>query len=283
MLDLETPRTAKAGAATRPRPAPQPAPASSRSEPSPLIDVQGIDFWHGPKQVLHDVSFDLRRRECLAFIGPSGCGKSTLLKCLNRMQDDVAGARMGGRILYDGEDIHAPEVDPPLHRRRFGWVAQKPNPFAWSIRENIAYGARLHAVVDPPRMDAHVEGCLRAAGLWEEVKDRLGASALGLSGGQQQRLCIARALGTRPQVLLMDEPCGSIDPVATAHLEALILRLKRRMAIVVITHNMEQARRVADRVAFLQLGRLREIGETKQVFSNARDPQCAAYLRGEFG
>ncbi|MEO0679523.1 MAG: phosphate ABC transporter ATP-binding protein [Pseudomonadota bacterium] len=250
---------------------------------APLMQVRDLEFWYGAKKVLHGVTFDLRRRECLAFIGPSGCGKSTVLKCLNRMQDEVRGARHAGRILFDGQDVHGADVDPPLYRRRFGWVAQKPNPFAWSVYENIAYGARLHGVVPEGEMDAHVQACLEAADLWKEVRDRLDISGLDLSGGQQQRLCIARALSTKPEALLMDEPCGSIDPVATAHVEALIQGLKRRLAVVVVTHNMEQAKRVADRVAFFRLGELREIGETRQVFEAPQDAFCAGYLRGDYG
>ncbi|MEM1315609.1 MAG: ATP-binding cassette domain-containing protein, partial [Pseudomonadota bacterium] len=215
MFDLHKLGAADARAISIPTP-PAEAP---RARPAPLMRVEGVDFWYGDKHVLHRVDFELRRPECLAFIGPSGCGKSTMLKCLNRMHDEVAGARMTGRILYAGEDVHGEDVDPPIHRRRFGWVAQKPNPFAWSVFDNIAYGARLHAVVPDDEIEAHVEACLRGADLWSEVKDRLDAPALGLSGGQQQRLCIARALSTKPEVLLMDEPCGSIDPVATAHVE----------------------------------------------------------------
>lgn len=250
---------------------------------APLMEVRDLDFWYGGKKALSGVTFDLRRGECLAFIGPSGCGKSTALKCLNRMHDHVRGTRHAGTILFDGEDVHGEDVDPPLHRRRFGWVAQKPNPFAWSIYDNIAYGARLHGVADENGMDAHVRACLEAADLWKEVADRLHVSGLDLSGGQQQRLCIARALSTRPEALLMDEPCGSIDPVATAHVEDLVLDLKRRLAIVIVTHNMEQARRLADRVAFFRMGELREIGPTAQVFAAPRDFHCAGYLRGEYG
>ena len=266
--------------------------ASKRTAPStgsgggarrPLMEIRDLDFFYGPKQVLRRVSFDLRRPECLAFVGPSGCGKTTMLKCLNRMHDDERGARLEGTILFEGEDVHAPGIDPPIHRRRFGWVAQKPNPFAWSVHENVAYGARLHGVAGDAEIDAHVEACLRAADLWDEVKDRLDVSGLELSGGQQQRLCIARALSTRPQVLLMDEPCGSIDPIATAHVEELIVSLKRDLSIVVVTHNMEQARRVADRTAFFRMGELLEIGETRQVFETPRHPLCAAWLRGEYG
>ncbi|MEO1001208.1 MAG: phosphate ABC transporter ATP-binding protein, partial [Pseudomonadota bacterium] len=222
--------------------------------------------------------------ECLAFIGPSGCGKSTMLKCLNRMHDYVRDVRIEGGIAIDGVDVRDPDVDPPLLRRRFGWVAQKPNPFAWSVRENIAYGARLHGLVaSRAELDDHVESCLRRADLWDEVKDRLEVSGLDLSGGQQQRLCIARALSTNPDFLLMDEPCGSIDPIATAHIEALVIELKRRLPIVIITHNMEQAKRVADRVAFFKMGELLEVGETGQVFDAPRHAETEGFVSGAYG
>jgi len=260
-------------------------PGAARTEGHPLIEVCALDLWYGDAQALRGVSFDLNHAEILAFIGPSGCGKTTALKCLNRMHDDTRGMRIAGRILMDGQDIHAPEVDPPLHRRRFGWVAQKPNPFAWSVWENVAYGARIHGLADGhDALDALVEDCLRRAHLWDEVKDDMHSrSGLDLSGGQQQRLCIARALSTLPEVLLMDEPTGSIDPIATAHVEELMLDLKRDHAIVVVTHSMMEAHRIADRVAYFHLGELREIGPTEQVFTAARDPEARAFIAGKFG
>ena len=266
-----------------PRPAaPPPAPAATAA---PLIAVRGLNLWYGAKQALTDVSFDLWSGEILAFIGPSGCGKTTALKCLNRMHEGERGVRITGTITMDGQDIHHPDIDPPLHRARFGWVAQKPNPFPRTIYDNVAYGARLHGLVDGrAETDAHVEDCLRRARLWDEVRDDLHRKqGDALSGGQQQRLCIARALSTRPEVLLMDEPTGSIDPVATAAIEDLLVALKPVCAIVVITHSMTQARRIADRVAFFDLGRLAEIGPTAQIFTAPRDPRCADFIRGRFG
>ncbi|KAJ54673.1 hypothetical protein ACMU_16285 [Actibacterium mucosum KCTC 23349] len=251
----------------------------------PLIEVQNLNFWYDQKHALIDVDFDLYPSEILAFIGPSGCGKSTALKVLNRMHDTTRGVRMTGQVLMDGHDIHAPDIDPPLHRRRFGWVAQKPNPFASSIFENVAYGARLHGLTrNRPELDAHVQSCLRRAHLWDEVKDHLHSkTGTDLSGGQQQRLCIARALATEPDVLLMDEPTGSIDPIATAKIEALMSSLKQDHAIVVITHSMMEARRIADRVAYFHLGRLLEIGPTETMFTHADTPQARAFISGKFG
>lgn len=253
---------------------------------APLLSVSDLSLWYdGGKQALDGVSFDLYAHEALAFIGPSGCGKSTMLKALNRMHDATRGVRHEGRILFDGIDIHAPEVDPPLLRRRFGWVAQKPNPFPGSVWHNVAYGPRIHGLM-PTRADleAHVERCLRKANLWDEVKDRLhSASGLELSGGQQQRLCIARALSTEPDILLMDEPTGSIDPIATAAVEELVSELKQEKAIVIVTHSMMQARRVADRVAYFHLGRLLEIGPSDVVFDSAATPEARNFIAGKFG
>ncbi len=262
-------------------PAAQPAAALD----TPLIEVRELSLWYGEKQALDRVSFDLHRTGCLAFIGPSGCGKTTALKCLNRMHDDVRDVRITGSIRMEGHDIHARSVDPPLLRRRFGWVAQKPNPFTSTIYENVAYGARLHGVARRRHgLGELVRHCLEEADLWVEVKDRLhDMHGTELSGGQQQRLCIARALSTRPDVLLMDEPTGSIDPISTGHVEELILRLKERMSIIVVTHAMEQAKRVADRTAFFHLGRLRELGRTARVFADPQDDACAAFIAGKYG
>ena len=250
-----------------------------------LIEVRGLNLWYGPKQALIDVDFDLARREILAFIGPSGCGKTTALKVLNRMHDATPGVRIEGRVLMDGRDIHAREIDPPLLRRRFGWVAQKPNPFATSIYENVAYGARLHGRASGRSgLNPIVEDCLRRAHLWHEVKDVLHAKTWhDLSGGQQQRLCVARALSTDPDVLLMDEPTGSIDPIATAEIEELMLALKESHSVVVVTHSMMQARRVADRVAYFHLGRLLEVGETDQVFAAPRTAEARQFIEGKSG
>lgn len=258
--------------------------AAHRNSP-PIIEVDNVNLWYGDTHALKNVSFDLHPQEILAFIGPSGCGKSTALKCLNRMHDDTRGVRITGTIRMDGTDIHSPDIDPPLHRRKFGWVAQKPNPFPMTVFENVAYGARLHGLVqDKADLEMHVEDCLRRAMLWNEVKDDLhGTSGTDLSGGQQQRLCIARALGTKPDVLLMDEPTGSIDPVATAQIEELMVTLRQDHAVVVVTHSMMQARRIADRVAYFRLGALVEIGPTERIFETPRDPRVAAFIAGKFG
>jgi phosphate transport system ATP-binding protein len=251
----------------------------------PLIEVDDVSFWYGETQALKDVSFEVYPQEILALIGPSGCGKSTALKCLNRMHDGIRDARLEGRITLEGEDINGPEVDPPMIRRRFGWVAQKPNPFARSVYENVAYGARLHGVArERADLDALVEECLRRAHLWDEVKDDLhDRQGTDLSGGQQQRLCVARALGYRPDVLLMDEPTGSIDPIATEKIENLMLELKEDHAVVVITHSLMQALRVADRVAHFHLGRIAEIGPTQHVFETPRHPETKRFVEGRIG
>ncbi|WP_371038259.1 phosphate ABC transporter ATP-binding protein [Rhodosalinus sp. FB01] len=253
---------------------------------APIIEIRDLNLWYGDgTHALKDMSFDLYPREVLAFIGPSGCGKSTMLKVLNRMHDDTRGVRIEGSVLMDGHDIHARDVDPPLHRRRFGWVAQKPNPFPMSIWDNVAYGAKIHGLTGSrAELADHVEDCLRRAHLWDEVKDHLrDLEATDLSGGQQQRLCIARALATMPDVLLMDEPTGSIDPIATQKVEDLLLEIKTRHAVVVVTHSMMQARRVADRVAYFHLGELREIAPTEMMFSAAQDPEARAFIKGKFG
>lgn len=255
------------------------------TEAPPLIEVRGLSLWYGAKQALDTVSFDLRRGEILAFMGPSGCGKTTALKCLNRMHDGVPGLRMQGTIRLEGQEVHDPTVDPPRYRRRFGWVAQKPNPFPGSIWRNVACGPEMHGLCsDAAELATHVEDCLRRARLWDEVKDDLHhGDALALSGGQQQRLCIARGLSTRPDVLLMDEPTGSIDPIATTAVENLLVDLRPDHAIVVITHSIAQARRIADRVAFFHLGRLVEIGPAARIFAHPQAPETAGFLLGRFG
>ena len=252
---------------------------------APLIEVRDVSFWYGEKQALEDVNLDIFPGEILAFIGPSGCGKSTLLKCFNRMHDDLREARMTGRIAMGGIDISDAGIDPPMHRRRFGWVAQKPNPFPMSVYDNVAYGARIHGLAqDRSELDCIVETCLRRADLWDEVKDGLHRiDGLNLSGGQQQRLCIARALSTDPEVLLMDEPTGSIDPIATARVEELMDQLRHDHAIVVVTHSMMEARRVADRVAFFHLGRIVEIGPTEEIFLRPKTDLCRRFIEGKMG
>ncbi len=262
------------------------AAAARHNNAAPIMEVRDLNLWYGDgTHALKDVCFDLYPREVLAFIGPSGCGKSTALKVLNRMHDGGRDVRIEGTVLMQGHDIHAPDVDPPLHRRRFGWVAQKPNPFPASIWENVAYGPRIHGLTrDRDEMAALVEDCLRRAHLWDEVKDHLhDIDGTDLSGGQQQRLCIARALSTQPDVLLMDEPTGSIDPIATAAVEDLVLEMKHHLSIVLVTHSMMQARRVADRVAYFHLGELREIGPTEMIFAAAQDPEARAFIAGQLG
>lgn len=255
------------------------------SNQPPLMSLDNVNLWYGDTHALIDVSFDLYPGEILAFIGPSGCGKSTALKCLNRMHDGTRGVVIKGRIEMDGVDIHDASIDPPIHRKRFGWVAQKPNPFPISIWKNVSYGARIHGLMRTEAdMDAHVEDCLRRAHLWDEVKDHLhDMDGTELSGGQQQRLCVARALSTKPEVLLMDEPTGSIDPIATAKIEELMLSLKVDHSIVVVTHSMMEARRIADRVAYFHLGRLLEIGPTEDLFTNAKTTEARRFIEGKFG
>ena len=258
--------------------------APRRNAP-PILSVRDLSLWYGQKKALDDVTFDVYPSEILAFIGPSGCGKSTALKCLNRMHDGTRDVRIEGDIEMDGEDVYSPDIDPPFYRRKFGWVAQKPNPFPSTIWSNVAYGAEIHCLTrDKADLEAHVEMCLRRAGLWDEVKDKLHtAHGTDLSGGQQQRLCIARALATKPEVLLMDEPTGSIDPIATEKIEQLMLELRADHSIVVITHSMSQARRVADRVAYFHLGKLLEIAPTEMLFSAPRTDEARAFVEGRVG
>ena len=248
------------------------------------IEVCDVNFWYGEKHALKDVSIPLHHREVTAFIGPSGCGKTTLLRCLNRSHDFVPGARLKGTILLDGEEINAPDLDPPNLRRRFGWIAQKPNPFPFSVYKNVAYGPRIHGLVTKKAETDHlVEECLVRVGLWDEVKDRLRQPGTDLSGGQQQRLCVARAIAYRPEVLLMDEPASALDPIATAILEELIDELRATHTIVIITHNMQQAARVSQRVAVFHLGRLVEYGDTSDIFVRPKHEISQAYITGRFG
>lgn len=249
------------------------------------ISVTDLSLWYDDDtQALKNISFDVYPDELLAFIGPSGCGKTTALKCLNRMHVDTH-IRIEGTICMDGKDIYAPDVDPPMLRRRFGWVAQKPNPFVSSIYDNVAYGARLHGLIrNHAELDEHVEKCLRRGHLWDEVKDELHTkNGLELSGGQQQRLCIARALSTNPDVLLMDEPTGSIDPIATQHVEDLMMDLKRDHSVIVVTHSMMQAKRVADRVAHFHLGELVALDAKDKIFSSPDNNLTRDFIEGTFG
>ena len=248
------------------------------------ISVEKVDFWYGEKQALKDVSLDIYDREVTAFVGPSGCGKTTLLRCLNRTNEVVADTRMTGRIEIEGQDIYDPQIDPPLIRRRFGWVAQKPNPFPWSVYDNVAYGAKLHGLVSRrDETDELVQTCLERAGLWEEIKDRLREPGTALSGGQQQRLCVARALSNDPDVILMDEPASALDPHATAHLENLIDEMRENYCIIIITHNLQQAARLSQRTAYFHLGQLLEADDTEEIFLNPKTEMCRNYITGRFG
>ena len=270
----------------RPQTPPQPAePAANETEKSPvMIDVSEVNFAYGDHKVLQNISLQMPPRAVTAFIGPSGCGKTTLLRCINRMNDLVDGARITqGAIRLDGVDINAPAVDVVDLRRRVGMVFQKSNPFPKSIYENIAYGLRVAGVSERSRINEAVEKSLRASALWEEVKDRLDTNALGLSGGQQQRLCIARALAVEPDVVLMDEPCSALDPIATAKIEELIHELKTQYTIVIVTHNMQQAGRISDFTAFFYLGRLIEFGSTAKIFTNPGEKKTEDYITGRFG
>ncbi len=255
----------------------------SPSTPSVKIKAENLNFYYGPSRALKNVSIDCFDRTVTAIIGPSGCGKSTFIRTLNRMNDVVAGARLEGRILLDGHDIHAPDVDVVDLRRRVGMVFQKPNPFPKSIFDNIAYGLRINGVRDRKAIEATVEKSLRGAALWDEVKDRLDDNAFALSGGQQQRLCIARALAVEPEVILFDEPCSAIDPIATAKVEDLIQRLKKDYSVVIVTHNMQQAARVSDYTAFMMLGELVEFDRTDQIFTAPANKLTEDYITGRFG
>lgn len=248
------------------------------------IRVDNVDFAYGEHHVLHGIDLDVPAKSVTALIGPSGCGKTTLLRCINRMNDLVDGARItSGSIWLGDADINSPEVDVVDLRRRVGMVFQKSNPFPKSIYDNIAYGLRVAGVTKRSSINELVERSLRAAALWDEVKDRLERSALGLSGGQQQRLCIARALAVQPDVILMDEPCSALDPIATARIEELIQQLKREYTIVIVTHNMQQAGRCSDQTGFFYLGRLIEYGATSKIFSNPSQRQTEDYITGRFG
>jgi phosphate transport system ATP-binding protein len=248
------------------------------------IQIKHLDFCYGTKQALFDVSMDIPAFEVTALIGPSGCGKSTLLRCLNRINDRISGACVtSGSIHIHGIDIMRPDIDLLQLRRHVGMVFQKYNPFAKSIYENVAYSSRIAGIKDKTQLDEIVETSLRDAALWDDVKDRLHDSAFGLSGGQQQRLCIARAIANRPEILLMDEPCAALDPLATLKIEELIQDLKKRFTIVIVTHNMAQASRCSDKTAFMYLGKLVEFGNTTTIFSNPREKQTEQYITGSFG
>ncbi|SEQ89815.1 phosphate ABC transporter ATP-binding protein PstB [Sphingobium sp. YR768] len=251
---------------------------------NPKMSARDVKVFYGPKQAIKGVSIDVDMDHVTAFIGPSGCGKSTFLRTLNRMNDTVASARVEGEITLDGENIYAPTMDVVQLRARVGMVFQKPNPFPKSIYENIAYGPRIHGLAaGKADMDVIVEKSLRRAGLWDEVKDRLNDSGTALSGGQQQRLCIGRAIAVEPEVILMDEPCSALDPIATAKIEELIHELRGRYGIVIVTHNMQQAARVSQRTAFFHLGELVEYGVTSDIFTNPRQERTKDYITGRYG
>jgi len=250
---------------------------------TPMVEIEKLNLWYGPKQALTDVTMCMPKHRITAYIGPSGCGKSTLLRCLNRMNDLVDGVRITGSIRIGGTDVYDPGQDVTELRKRVGMVFQKSNPFPKSVFENAAYGPRILGVTNRSDLEGIVERSLRAAALWDEVDDRLHESALGLSGGQQQRLCIARAIAVEPDVLLMDEPCSALDPIATARIEELMLELKNSYTIVIVTHNMQQAARVSDYTGFMLLGELVEFGATRELFTNPRDKKTEDYITGRFG
>jgi phosphate transport system ATP-binding protein len=250
----------------------------------PKMSATDVSAFYGDKQALKDVSIRIHEDLVTAFIGPSGCGKSTFLRCLNRMNDTIPSARVTGRIELDGQDISSADMDVVQLRARVGMVFQKPNPFPKSIFENVAYGPRIHGLSKSKvELDQIVEKSLRRAGLWDEVKDRLTESGTALSGGQQQRLCIARAIAVDPEVILMDEPCSALDPIATARIEELIHELRGRYAIAIVTHNMQQAARVSQRTAFFHLGELVEYGKTSEIFTNPRQRRTQDYITGRYG
>ena len=248
------------------------------------ISARKAQVFYGDNHAIKDVDVDILDKTVTAFIGPSGCGKSTFLRCLNRMNDTIPSCRVEGRITLDGEDIYDRRVDPVQLRAKVGMVFQKPNPFPKSIYDNVAYGPKIHGLTrNKAELDEVVESCLRKAALWAEVKDRLSSPGTGLSGGQQQRLCIARAIATGPEVLLMDEPCSALDPIATAQVEELIDELRANYSVVIVTHSMQQAARVSQRTAFFHLGHLVEYGETGQIFTTPRDPRTESYITGRIG
>ena len=291
-MDPTLPPKTTSSASAQPKQIPLTAPAASGASPSslptpatrPIIEIDQVDFCYGEHKALHGISLKIEEKKVTAFIGPSGCGKSTLLRCLNRMNDLIDGTKVtAGSIKIRGVDINSPAVDVIELRKRVGMVFQKSNPFPKSIYENIAFGLRLQGLTSKTRLDEIVEKSLRGAALWDEVKDRLHVSGLGLSGGQQQRLCIARAIAVEPEIILMDEPCAALDPIATAKVEELIQDLRTRYTIVIVTHNMQQAARASDHTAFFYLGKLVEYGATRDLFMNPANRQTEDYVSGRFG
>jgi phosphate transport system ATP-binding protein len=254
------------------------------AEGTAKVSARDVNVHYGTKQALFDVSIDIPDRSVTAFIGPSGCGKSTFLRCINRMNDSIESCRVAGSIVVDGQNVNTKAIDPVVLRANVGMVFQKPNPFPKSIYENIAYGPRIHGLArDKTELDQIVETSLRRAGLWDEVKDRLDQPGNGLSGGQQQRLVIGRAIAVNPEIILMDEPCSALDPIATARIEELIDELRTNFCIIIVTHSMAQAARVSQRTAFFHMGRLVEVGPTEEVFTVPRDSRTQDYITGRFG
>jgi phosphate transport system ATP-binding protein len=257
---------------------------TSTAPSSGKITAQDISVFYGEKQAIHGINLTIEANSVTAFIGPSGCGKSTFLRCINRMNDTIDGCRVQGGIIMDGTDINAPSQDVVLLRAKVGMVFQKPNPFPKSIYDNIAYGPRIHGLFSTKaELDAIVETSLQRAGIWDEVKDRLKDAGTGLSGGQQQRLCIARTIAVNPEVILMDEPCSALDPIATARIEELIDELKERFTIIIVTHSMQQAARVSQKTAFFHMGKIVEYGQTKQIFTKPEKQQTQDYITGRYG
>lgn len=248
-----------------------------------IMQATDLNLWYGQNHALHDINITIPEHEITAFIGPSGCGKSTFLRTLNRMNDLIPSVRITGTVEFQGQDIYAPSVDTTWLRKQVGMVFQKANPFPMSIYDNVAYGPRTHGIRSRVQLDEIVENSLRAAAIWDEVKDRLKKSALGLSGGQQQRLCIARALAVEPEVLLMDESTSALDPISTSKIEDLAAELKTKYTVIMVTHNMQQAARISDNTAFFLLGDLVEFGKTEQIFSTPRDKRTEDYITGRFG
>ena len=266
-------------------PRPQVAVTAMKAAPGPVkVHAKDVSVFYGEKQALFDVSLDMPEKSVTALIGPSGCGKSTFLRSINRMNDTIPGCRVTGEIAIDGDDINDRSIDPVLLRAQVGMVFQKPNPFPKSIYDNVAYGVRLHGLAGSKKeLDQIVETSLQKAGLWDEVRDRLSAPGMSLSGGQQQRLVIARAIAVSPEIILMDEPCSALDPIATAKIEELIDELKANYCIIIVTHSMAQAARVSQQTAFFHLGKLVEAGQTEQIFTNPRDTRTQDYITGRFG
>ena len=279
------------GTAAAPVPPPGPSPAAGwPTDPAldpamgeTILEIEDLSLWYGAKQALHGIWMRIPKRQITAYIGPSGCGKSTLLRCINRLNDLIDEVRIAGQIRFEGTNVFDPRTDINSLRKRIGMVFQKSNPFPKSIYENVAYGCRIQGINRKRDLDEIVERSLRGAALWDEVKDRLDESALGMSGGQQQRLCIARAIAVEPEVILLDEPCSALDPIATAKIEELMIELKRQYTLVIVTHNMQQASRVSDYTAFMYLGEMVEYGPTETLFLNPRKKQTEDYITGRFG